>query len=59
MPSGWTIRRAGAHHVTALFHVRTQVRENAMSMEGLAATGVTPEAVSAMLAASPCAFVAE
>ncbi len=30
-----------------------------MSMEGLAATGVTPEAVSAMLAASPCAFVAE
>ncbi|WP_062110999.1 GNAT family N-acetyltransferase [Aureimonas sp. AU40] len=57
--TGWTLRRAVARDAAALFHIRTSVRENAMSLADLAAIGLTETTVAAMLSASrPCAWVA-
>jgi GNAT superfamily N-acetyltransferase len=43
------IRRAGAADVEALFEIRTSVVENHLTRQELAALGVTPEAVAALL----------
>jgi ribosomal protein S18 acetylase RimI-like enzyme len=55
----WTLRGAVARDAAALFHVRTHVRENAMSAADLAAIGLTEASVAVLLAASPCAWVAQ
>ena len=53
------IREAAETDVEALFRVRTSVRQNHQSREELAALGVTPESVAAMLATTARAWVAE
>lgn len=52
------IRLARKSDVSALFHVRTSVRENHLSLEQLAQLGITESSISEMIAASPCAWVA-
>lgn len=51
------IRLAQQSDVSALFDVRTSVRENHISVERLAQMGVTETSISEMIAASPCAWV--
>lgn len=53
-----TIRPAEAEDVAGIFHVRISVSENALSMAELAEMGITPKAVTAMIAEQPCAWVA-
>lgn len=45
----FTVRPAGEADIPALFAIRTAVRENHMSLEELAAAGVTPDTIAAML----------
>lgn len=52
------IRLAEPVDVSALFHVRTSVRENHVSRERLAELSITDDSVSEMIYASPCAWVA-
>lgn len=52
------IRLAGQSDVSALFHVRTSVRENHLSLERLHQMGITEASISEMIAASPCTWVA-
>ncbi len=52
------IRVATAADVEALFDIRTSVRENHQSREELAALGVTPDCIRAMLRSTACAWVA-
>ncbi|UHS62843.1 GNAT family N-acetyltransferase [Agrobacterium vaccinii] len=52
------IRLAQQSDVSALFDVRTSVRENHISFERLAKMGVTETSISEMIAASHCAWVA-
>ena len=52
------LRAATAADVPALFAIRLAVRENAMSMEALAANGVTPAAVAGMLATTAAGWIA-
>lgn len=52
------IRPALLSDIPDVFHVRTSVEENHLSVEQLAQMGITEQAVSEMLAASPCAWVA-
>jgi ribosomal protein S18 acetylase RimI-like enzyme len=52
------IRPAFVSDVPDIFHVRTSVRENHLSLEQLAQMGITKEAVAGMIASSPCAWVA-
>lgn len=47
--TGFAVRPAGEEDVPALFAIRTGVRENRMDMARLAAAGVTPAAVAALL----------
>ncbi|MTD99635.1 GNAT family N-acetyltransferase [Paracoccus sp. YIM 132242] len=54
----FTIRPARPEDTPALFDVRTSVRENHQGVEELAALGITPASISAMIAAVPCAWVA-
>ena len=44
-----TLRRATPADIEEIFEVRTSVRENHLSMEGLAERGVTPETFAATL----------
>lgn len=53
------IRPARPGDVPALFRIRTSVRENLLTLAELDALGVTPAAVAALIAAEPCAWVAE
>ncbi len=55
----FTIRPARPEDTAALFDVRTSVRENHQGVEELAGLGITPASISAMIAAAPCAWVAE
>lgn len=43
----------------AVFHIRTSVRENHLSLEQMATMGITPEAIREAIAAEPCAWLAE
>lgn len=52
------VRPARPEDTPALFDVRTSVRENHQGVEELAALGITPATISAMIAAAPCAWVA-
>ena len=52
------VRPARSEVTPALFEVRTSVRENHQGAEELAALGITPASISAMIAAAPCAWVA-
>ena len=52
------IRPARPEDTAALFDVRTAVRENHQGIEELAGLGITPASIAAMIAASPCAWVA-
>lgn len=53
------IRIADEADVPVLFEIRTSVRENHQSREGLAVIGVTPESVAGMLRTTSRAWVAE
>jgi GNAT superfamily N-acetyltransferase len=53
------IRPATDADVEALFAIRTDVRENNMTREALAAIGVTPESVAKMLRTDSAAWLAE
>lgn len=53
-----TLRQATAADIPAIFAIRTAVRENAMTMEELAANGVTPEAVARLLATTAAGWIA-
>ncbi len=53
------IRLALQSDLPDIFFVRTSVRENHLSVEQLSQMGITQQAVSDMLSASPCAWVAE
>lgn len=53
-----TIRPAEAGDVAGIFHVCISVRENALSMAEPAGMGITPKAITAMIADQPCAWVA-
>lgn len=53
------IRPAHARDVTAIFAIRTAVKENPLSLEQLTEMGITPDAVLEMLSVSDCVWVAE
>ena len=53
------IRVATDADVPAIFEVRTSVRENHLSLEGLAARGITPASVAEMIRTTMRAWVAE
>ncbi|XAH23773.1 GNAT family N-acetyltransferase [Xylophilus sp. GW821-FHT01B05] len=53
------IRIATPADITAVFDVRTSVRENHMSMAELAAIGVTPDTLAAMLSGDGRGWVAQ
>ena len=53
-----SLRPATAADIPALFAIRLAVRENAMTMEALAANGVTPEAIAGLLATTAAGWIA-
>lgn len=53
-----TIRIATPADVAGMFEVRTQVRENHLSLAELAELGITPQSLPAMLCGSGCGWVA-
>lgn len=53
-----TIRPARVTDVKAIFHVRTSVNENVLSVPQLAELGITEAAIIQMLQTSPCCWVA-
>jgi len=57
-PRSGKVRTATAADVDTLFDIRTSVRENYMSRAELAAIGVTPASVSAILQGSGRAWIA-
>lgn len=52
------LRAATPADVAAMFHVRTSVRENALSADELGRLGVTPASIARAIAQAPCAWVA-
>lgn len=57
-PHAFQIRPARIDDVGAMFHVRTAVKENAMTAAELAGIGVTPESISQAVGGTPCSWVA-
>lgn len=53
-----SIRQAQQTDVDGIFHVRTSVHENALTIAELAEMGITPAAVTEMIRSAPCAWVA-
>ena len=53
------IRPAHASDITAIFAIRTAVKENPLSREQLTEMGITPDAVLEMLSVPDCVWVAE
>jgi len=53
------IRLATPADITALFDIRTSVRENHLSHDQLAQRGITPESIRQAISDAPCAWVAE
>ncbi|MGA0614212.1 GNAT family N-acetyltransferase [Paracoccus sp. KR1-242] len=53
------IRPATPADVSAIFHIRTSVTENQLTTAELAGMGITPASITAMILASPCAWVAD
>lgn len=58
-PSPFRIRPAAATDIAAIFHVRTSVREKALTWDELAALGITPASIHAAITETPCAWGAE
>ena len=56
---GRTIRLATPADIDAIFHIRTSVQENHLSLEQLAGMGITHEAIQQAILEAPCAWVAE
>lgn len=54
-----TFREIEARDVPELFKVRTSTRENAMTMEALAAIGVTPESTTDALSVNVAGWLCE
>ncbi|ASR45020.1 GNAT family N-acetyltransferase [Xanthomonas citri pv. mangiferaeindicae] len=54
----FTLRPARLDDINGIFHVRTSVRENALSLDALAALGITPASIAQRLQGAPCAWVA-
>lgn len=54
-----SIRPASATDITAIFAIRTAVKENILSLEQLTEMGITPDAVLDMLAQPDCVWVAD
>lgn len=52
------IRPARPEDTEAIFRIRTSVVENTLSLAELADLGITPDAITAMITASPCAWLA-
>ncbi|WP_269789932.1 GNAT family N-acetyltransferase [Stenotrophomonas sp. Iso1] len=55
----FTVRRAVAADVEALFDIRTSVTQNHLSREQLAQRGIDAEALAAAVSSAPCAWLAE
>lgn len=55
----FTIRLARAEDVGDIFNIRTAVRENHLSMEQLAARGITPLRILDVINTASCLWVAE
>lgn len=53
------IRPATEADVEAVFHIRTSVKENHLSLEQMTAMGITPDAIWEAIAAESCAWLAE
>lgn len=53
------LRPARVADVAGIFEVRLAVTENALTLPELTEMGITPEAITAMIAEAPCAWVAE
>ncbi len=53
------IRPATEADVDAVFHIRTSVKENHLSLEQMAAMGITPDVIREAITAEPCAWLAE
>ncbi len=56
--TGFALRPARLDDIDGIFHVRTSVRENALSLDALAALGITPASIAQMVQDAPCAWVA-
>ncbi len=55
----FNVRPATAADVEALFDIRTSVTQNHLSREQMAQMGIDAEALTALLSAAPCAWLAE
>lgn len=53
------VRPALATDITAIFAIRTAVKENPLSLEQLTEMGITPDAILEMLVIPDCIWVAE
>ncbi len=53
------IRPARATDISAIFAIRTAVKENTLSLEQLTEMGITPDVIQGMLELSDCIWVAE
>jgi ribosomal protein S18 acetylase RimI-like enzyme len=54
-----TIRLANLADIDAIFDIRTSVHENHLSLDQLAAMGITPITIRQAILEAPCAWVAE
>ncbi|MGY2138898.1 GNAT family N-acetyltransferase [Pseudomonas reactans] len=54
-----TVRVAVASDVGEIFDIRTSVNENHLSLEQLIHMGITHSAITKMIIASPCSWIAE
>lgn len=52
------LRTASAADVETLFEIRTSVVQNHLSREQMAGLGITPEALTSIIAQEPCAWIA-
>jgi len=53
------IRPARVTDIAAIFAIRTEVKENTLSLEQLTEMGITPDAIQEMLELSGCIWVAD
>jgi len=58
-PMAFTVRPAAVADVQTLFDIRTSVTQNHLSREQMAQLGIDADVLAAMLAAAPCAWLAE
>jgi len=56
---GRAIRLATPADIDAIFHIRTSVQKNHLSLDQLAEVGITHQAIQQAILEAPCAWVAE